>query len=61
MLRQHHQANVHKCEQTPRDSGGQKSLACCSPWCHRAGHNLATKQQHSKFSLSTDVDSGDVD
>ena len=25
----------HKSEQTPGDSGGQRSLACCSPWGHR--------------------------
>ena len=24
--------NGHELEQTPRDSGGQRSLACCSPW-----------------------------
>ena len=22
----------HECEQTPLDSGGQRSLACCSQW-----------------------------
>ena len=22
----------HEFEQTPGDSGGQKNLACCSPW-----------------------------
>jgi len=26
------QFNRHKFEQTPEDSGGQKSPACCSPW-----------------------------
>ena len=26
-------------EQTPGDSEGQRSLACCSPWGHRVGHN----------------------
>ena len=25
--------NGHKLEQTLRDSNGQGSLACCSPWC----------------------------
>ena len=24
--------NEHEFEQTPGDSGGQKSLTCCSPW-----------------------------
>ena len=30
----HHQFNRHKFEQTPGDSEGQGSLACCSPWGH---------------------------
>ena len=25
----------HEFEKTSRDSGGQRSLACCSPWSHR--------------------------
>ena len=32
-------------EQTLGDSEGQGSLACCSPWSHRVGDNLATEQQ----------------
>ena len=28
----HHQLNGCEFEQTPGDSGGQVSLACCSPW-----------------------------
>ena len=32
MVRQHPPFNGRECEQTPEDSGGQKSLACCSPW-----------------------------
>ena len=28
----HHRLNGHEFEQTPGDSGGQRSLACCSPW-----------------------------
>ena len=32
---QHHQLNVHKSEQTPRESEGQGSLACWSPWGHK--------------------------
>ena len=31
----HHQLNGHECEQTPGDSEGQGSLACCSPWGHK--------------------------
>ena len=32
MLGWHHQLHGHEFEQTPGDSGGQGSLACCSPW-----------------------------
>ena len=28
----HHHLNGHKSEQTPGDSEGQGSMACCSPW-----------------------------
>ena len=28
----HHQLNGHEFEQTPGDSGGQRSLGYCSPW-----------------------------
>ena len=28
----HHLLNGHEFEQTPGDSKGQRSLACCSPW-----------------------------
>ena len=33
--RQHHWLNGHESEQTPRDKGGQKSLACRSPPGHK--------------------------
>ena len=32
---QHHRLNGHEFEFTQRDSGGQRTLACCSPWGHR--------------------------
>ena len=32
----HHWFNGHKFEQTPGDSEGQRSLACCSPWVTRS-------------------------
>ena len=35
MVGWHHQLNGHEFEQTLGDSGGQGSLACCSPWGHR--------------------------
>ena len=31
IVRQHHQLNGHEFEQTPENSKGQESLACCSP------------------------------
>ena len=41
----HHWLNGHEFEQTVRDSEGQGSLVCCSPWGHRVGHDLMTEQQ----------------
>ena len=32
MVREHHRLDGHEFEQTLGDSGGQRSLACCSPW-----------------------------
>ena len=32
-----HQHNGHESGQTPGDSEGQGSLACCSPWSRRVG------------------------
>ena len=32
MIGWHHRFSGHEFEQTPGDSEGQKSLACCSPW-----------------------------
>ena len=44
----HHQLNEHEFEQTLGYSEGQGNLACCSPWGHRVGHDLATEQNNSK-------------
>ena len=30
----HHRLNAHEFEQTPGNSEGQGSLACCNPWGH---------------------------
>ena len=35
MVGWHHGLNRHESEQTPRDSEGQRSQACCSPWSHK--------------------------
>ena len=32
MVAWHHRLNGQEFEQTPGDSGGQRRLACCSPW-----------------------------
>ena len=32
MVGWYHQLDGHEFEQAPRDSEGQGSLACCSPW-----------------------------
>ena len=50
MVGWHHQLNGHEFEQTPGDSEGRGSLACCSPWDHKVRHDLATEQQqHSSL------------
>ena len=35
MVKQHHRLNGQEFEQTPGDSGEQRSLAGCSPWCQK--------------------------
>ena len=35
MIWWHHWLNEHEFEQTPEDSEGQESLACCSSWGHK--------------------------
>ena len=35
MVGWHPQLNGHELGQTPEDSEGQGSLACCSPWGHK--------------------------
>ena len=44
MIREHHRLNGHEFEQTPEDSEGQESRACCSPQGRRVGHDLVTDQ-----------------
>ena len=34
IVRKHRQLNGHEFKQTLGDSGGQRSLVCCSPWGH---------------------------
>ena len=35
MVGWYHQLNGHEFEQTPEDSGEQRSLVCSSPWGHK--------------------------
>ena len=47
MIGWHYWLNGHEFEQTPGDSEGHGSLACCSPWGHKESDMiLATEQQH---------------
>ena len=49
----HHWFNGHESEQTPGDSGGQRSLACCSPWgSQRVEHDLVIEYQNEESYLS---------
>ena len=52
MVGWHHQLNGHKFEQAPGDGEGQGSLACCSPWDRRVGHD-SMKLYFNFFSLFT--------
>ena len=47
MVGWHHRLNGHEFEQTVGDGERQGSLACCSPWGCRVGHDLVTVQQQS--------------
>ena len=45
MVGWHHRRNGHEFEQTPGNSGGQRWLACCSPWGNRVRRDLVAKEQ----------------
>ena len=42
-----HELNGYEFEQGPGDGEEQGSLACCSPWSCRVGHDCATEQQQT--------------
>ena len=48
MVGWNHRLNECEFGQTPRDSEGQGSLACYSPWGHSVRLNLATEQQQQQ-------------
>ena len=43
MVGWHYQLNEHEFEQAPGVGDEQGSLACCSSWGHRVGHDRATE------------------
>ena len=43
-----HWLNGHEFEQTPGDTEGQASLACCSPWGQKESDRIATEQHQQK-------------
>ena len=45
LVRWHHRLDGREFEQAPGDGEGEGSLACCSPWGRRVGHDLVTEQQ----------------
>ena len=51
MAGRHHQCNGHELGQTLGDGEGQGGLACCRPWGHKFGHNLATEQTQKVLSF----------
>ena len=46
MVGWHHRLDGHKFEQAPGVGDGQRSLAYCSPWGRRVGHDWAVEQHH---------------
>ena len=44
MIRKHHWLSRHAFVQTPGDSEGQRSLACCSPLGHKVRQDLRTEK-----------------
>ena len=43
MVGWHHWLNGHEFEWAPEVGDGQRSLACCSPWGRRVGHDWETE------------------
>ena len=52
MFRWHHRLNGHEFEQTPGDSKGQGSLACCSPWCSKESDTTERLNNNNKGSVT---------
>ena len=56
MVRWHHRLNGHESEQTPGDSEGQGSLACCKPWGFKESNVVErlknNKKEENEWSLA---------
>ena len=52
MVGWHHRFNGHEFEQTPGDSEGQGSLACCSPRDHKESETTEQLNDNNKTLLS---------
>ena len=53
MVGWHHWHNGHEFEPALGDGEGQGSLACCSPWGHKVGHNWVIEQQQQMIGWGT--------
>ena len=51
MTEWHHHLNGHEFEQIVGHREGQGSLACCSPWGRRVGHDWATELKWTEWGL----------
>ena len=52
MVGWHYQVNNHEFEQTPGDSEGQRSLACCTPWGHKESDMNNNREESPNWSPS---------
>ena len=50
MVGRHHQLDRYEFEQALGVGDGQESLACCSPWGHRVGHDWTTELNYKQIS-----------
>ena len=56
MVGWHHRLNGHESEQTPGDTEGQGSLACCSPWGYK--ESGMTERLNSNKSMTIPTNKG---
>ena len=56
MIGWHHRLNGHESEQTPGDTEGQGSLACCSPWGYK--ESGMTERLNSNKSMTIPTNKG---